>query len=613
MIEYFSEEKVPPSLAGFFDKLNQGKKTFSAESRNYEYASGIRVVLIEKTEYKTGQNPKSAQVEIICDSPESGLVKVILTNPWLDILKLAWKGSVLNMFNVKITKENSGSDSVVKRFNYTIHTTPGSLVVLEPDFLFDVTDISECFLNEGFNPNLFFLKKFVHSNPSAAMLGGNLINLCLDELFTNPEIEFTEIFQKGLAQKPLQTIYVALDQPNEFADLKFKVLSHFQNLKEIIHDLKYDYFSIEPTFISPKYGLQGRLDVMLEYESEPNRKNIIELKSGAAPNTNITQKLTGGQIVSTGVWNNNFAQTSCYNLLLDSTFTNRTGDSQILYSNTQNFPLRNAPNNIQKKQEILNLRNWLIALEYTISKGKNTIFNEFCLENFGIRQIYTEKDIKNFEIAYSSATPIETDYFNTFTSFITRELFASKTGSSVKPDDNGFSSLWKDSIIDKQQNFSILGFLKINYEESDFNSWYLCLNNSEKTSEISVLRKGDMCILYGMDDEGISNPVSQQIIKCAIKEITPLKIIITLRNKSVDKRFFQKTAFWALEPDCIDSNNKNLFQSLFNFLTTSSDKKNLLLGIKMPEINSKSQIQIEELNENQNDVLNKALSAKDYF
>ena len=48
----------------------------------------------------------------------------------------------------------------------------------------------------------------------------------------------------------------------------------------MLQSLSGEQQTTEPSFISPVYGLQGRLDLLVEHQKQPQRKDILELKSG---------------------------------------------------------------------------------------------------------------------------------------------------------------------------------------------------------------------------------------------------------------------------------------------------------------------------------------------
>jgi DNA replication ATP-dependent helicase Dna2 len=608
-LKNFTSSLIPQSIGNLLKDIRTKDNSYKFNKPKSEHISELKVVVIKINVHDDKNLKVKLKPELICESEQFGRIKLMLSDLWIAIYYICWEGSIINLFDVKIlSKPTSPIEDLI-----VITTTPNSLVVLEPDYLIDVTDLAECFTQKGSNHNLYFLKKFIQSGTKPSMVAGNLINSCFDELLNNNNVEFEEAYDRAIKIKPLQLFSIAAQNSSDIKIMKEKVAQHFENLKKIITNLNYDYFSIEPTFISPKYGLQGRLDVLLEYDDEINRKNIIELKSGSAPSPDYALQSAKGQTIRTGIWVNNFAQTTCYNMLLDSAYENRTGSSQILYSSAHENPLRNAPNIIQKKQDVMFLRNLIVANERALMLGNNSIFKNINPDDFGDRPSFTESHINEFAQTYFSATELERKYFHEYISFLLREIHSSKIGSNENINNNGFSSLWNDSLQEKENAFSVLSYLKLIPEESDFESFYLCFRTTDATTPISSLRKGDLCILYPINSDGQTNPVNQQIIKCTIKEISNVQIIISLRNKLFNKSFFEQAEHWVLEQDYIDSTNKGLFNSLYKFLKAPDEKKDLLFGLRQPEFIENSSFQNNELNSKQLKLLQSALSANDYF
>jgi hypothetical protein len=82
-------------------------------------------------------------------------------------------------------------------------TTENSLIVIEPDYLYDITDISQCFTNKGSNAYLYFLNKFFPKQTTYYTFLGNIINQILDILLIERGIGFEEIIQKAISKRIL--------------------------------------------------------------------------------------------------------------------------------------------------------------------------------------------------------------------------------------------------------------------------------------------------------------------------------------------------------------------------------------------------------------------------
>ena len=139
------------------------------------------------------------------------------------------------------------------------------------------------------------------------------------------------------------------------------------------------------------------------------------------------------------------------------------------------------------------------------------------------------------------------------------------------------------------------------------------MKRTDKTLKVSNFRVGDIAVLYPLESDGSSRPLQHQILKCTITEIDSEYIKVRLRNKQVNRNYFDEFHHWAVEHDLLDVGFNAMDQSLFNFLKSDPEKKNILLGLKKPEFSHIQPIRAEGLNEEQCERLTTAMSAKDYF
>ncbi len=601
LLETLYQIKPNDEIYDFLAKYESSLPFGASRKDKTERISFVSAVVRDKGQVYQVKGKNHA--EVFCSSDDIGDFTLLVSDIWFDIVKMVWKNALLNIFEIKkVSKEKE-----------IYATSINSLIILEPDYLIDVTDIADCFQNSGANIYLYFLKRYLKGRPSLPMVAGNIINSCFDELLDNSEADFQTIYYNALRIKPLQVFSIVKDNPNNAKYLKEIVLRQFLTLKEVIKSFNGGILSAEPSFISPVFGLQGRLDLLIEYEDQPNRKDIVELKSGKAPSPDLTITTESGFRIKSGLWHNHLIQTTCYNLLLDSAFDDRTGSSQILYSHTDIFPLRNAENIIGKKQEALLYRNWIIALEMTLLKGHYSLLDSLNPDDFGAKPSYMNQDIIDFANAYKSASQIERNYFQQFTSFISKEIYSSKCGFDSETDHKGFSSLWKSSPLEKELSYLIIPQLKLISEESDFDNLHLLFEVENSTNAVSAFRKGDMGILYPYRKESDYDVYKQQIIKCHIKDINSGKIKLSIRNKLFRRDILFDNEYFTFEPDYIDSTGKALFSSLYAFFSSSKTKKELILGLKEPEFADIEFEPREELTDEQNELLKSSLSAKDYF
>jgi DNA replication ATP-dependent helicase Dna2 len=515
---------------------------------------------------------------------------------WSELLHQVRKGNILNLINI-----------VLKDKYYT--TNFNTFIVIEPDYLYDASEISGSFYNSGFIPEYFVYQKLTRSSPNVKMIIGNIINYLFDALLFNSDESFDETYIKALKYRPLQVFAIAKLDPEAKLLMRNTARNHFDNLRIIVEIYRDKLKSIEPHFISPLFGFQGRLDLMLEYIGDNARKDVVELKSGKAPS--IDEKyFSKGNVFKTGLYLGHLAQATIYNLLLDSTFKNRTGASQILYSSDRKNPLRNAPNVRQIKLEMIKSRNRAFSFEQKLCDTENLV-KLLTLNVTDNIPPWVRSDISQFANNFKSLNSIEAKYFIHWFRFIYNELFAGKLGNNSEV--FGHSNLWKSSVEEKKLNNSVISGLKIDIGKSDFEKMHLWFNIEDSELQMYPFRKGDLCIIYPDDEDNDFNPRKGRLIKAAIKDLTNDAVIITLRNKLEFNIFRNLNQRWVLDSDYTDASVKSLFASLNSFIFSAPEKKSVILGQTEPRFNDELSVTYDYLSEQQNRILNSALNSQDYY
>ena len=482
--------------------------------------------------------------------------------------------------------------------------------VIEPDYLVDVSAISECFKDFGAEPLFYLLKKYLPFEYTKYLMIGNIANFFLDELMSNPEVTFKEIFPKVFRLNPLAFVLFENIEVREIMQTSQK---HFVNLKRMVlkdfaeNGIATEDCIIEPSFYSEWFGLQGRLDVF--YNNSENEKSaIVELKSGKPFKPNIY-----------GISANHFTQTLLYDLIIKSVYKGRLDPKNyILYSGIDDKNLRYAPRVKAQQYEALQLRNQLIAIEQSLINLKNqsetaTIFEKLKQGLFPELKGFMLRDIQAFEKVYQAMSPLEKEYFIAFSSFIAKEHHLAKTGVQGIENINGLAKLWLNDFKDKEEQFDIISHLKVQSHQTHSDDPLIVFEKTKLTNPLANFRKGDIAVLYPFQAKG--KPVlSSQIFKCTITSITNGKVEVRLRSKQFNNSVFEQDIFWNLEHDMMDSSFNSMYRSLFQFVQFDERKKRLLFTLEPPQ-NPDNQIfkTHNELTSEQSEILQKMVNAKDYF
>ncbi len=482
-------------------------------------------------------------------------------------------------------------------------------IVVEPDYLIDVSAVAECFSTPKPEPFLHLLKKFLPFETTKYRLLGNIANFFLDELMHQPDWIFQELFPKVFQISPLA---FSLFDNATIREIRQSCQLHFINLKKLVQqDLAEQQIAIaqcflEPTFYSETYGLQGRLDVFFQSE---DKSAIIELKSGKPflPN-------------AYGISGNHFTQTLLYDLLIQSAFGKGSEPaSYILYSGQAERPLRFAPRVRSQQYEALQVRNHLVALEWLLLKiGQagdlleqgQRLFGRLRPAAFPNVKGFAQKDLTAFEALWQGMNEAERKYFTAFAGFIAREHQLAKTGVQGLDSVNGQAALWLDTFERKQESFSIISHLQVSDNQANKDEPLIVFAKTEGTNPLANFRQGDIAVLYPEGD----SPLAQQIFKCTIIELKPETVTVRLRSRQFNLAIFEQFAYWNLEPDLLDSSFLAMYRGLYDFAQSTPAKRALLLGQMAPAwAQPLAWPHDPELTEEQHRILCKLLAAPDYF
>ena len=538
-------------------------------------------------------------------------------------VKKFWKGAQLFLVNIEIDDSE----------NYY-----PKLIILEPDYLIDISSIAECSQDYG-KSELFYLKsKFEPISNTKHIRLGNFANLVIDELFaenTGDEVTFNSAIKKDFQAYPFE--YTTCSDLNSSEKL-YKYLAdaevHFQNIKRVVEndlknqDVAIENSTLEPAFLCELYGIQGRLDI-LELSNSKKHQKIIELKSGGVPFPDD----------GVSIKPNHKSQLYLYYQLIallqnvDFHKVSSQIDGYILYSKIKDTNLRYDKPTLAQVQGILNLRNKIIVNEYYLTLNDISITKEIIAKitpnnlingsnvNTNFRQRYIEPQINDFINPIKQMSEVEENYFYSFINFIAKEQYLAKIGDSDNPNQqgNGLANLWLNSFSAKKERFEILYNLTISENLIDTEKKEITFLRTNKDNEFVNFRKGDICVLYPRNSENDS-VTSNQVFKCSIKELTKDIIVVHFRYKQRNTTFFTnfdnetKKGFWALERDFMDSSFRAMYKNLYSFISHPNVvKRQLILTTEKPIEGDKIEYQNSSFSEEQNRIIKKALSAKNYF
>ena len=519
-------------------------------------------------------------------------------------------------------------------------------IVIEPDYLMDVSAVSECFQSTGAEALFYLMRKFLPYRISIPLMIGNIANYFLDELMTNPDANFKESFPKVFRLNPLA--FCTMDN-KEIIQIMQKCQKHYVTLKQMVLQ-EFEKFQIqpkdcflEPSFYSETYGLQGRLDIF--YQQKQNLKEQLDKDKKLQSKAAIVELKSGKPFMANrhGISQNHYTQTLLYDLIIRSVFENRLDPANyILYSGQDIRQLRYAPLTKAQQYEAIQIRNQLVSLERQLShltfapeknrggtalKGSpislgNRLFRKLSPNRFPKVKGFLQKDLEKFEKVYSGMTALERKYFIAFSGFIAREHQLAKTGVQGISNINGLAALWLNTYEEKWSNFDIISFLKIKSNNTKADEPIIIFEKTADTNPLANFRKGDIAVLYPKQttryDKSVDSikqsVLSNQIFKCTLIDITKTEVIVRLRYRQFNTSIFEENEFWNIEHDMLDMGFNSMYRALYTFVQFSKDKKELLLTQRPPKLPNQQTISApKELTLEQQEIFKKIINANDYF
>jgi len=451
-------------------------------------------------------------------------------------------------------------------------------LVIEPDYLIDVSAVAERFQPDGVEPIGFLVKKFLPYETSSAALVGQLANYFLDRLMNEPAADFTALLKDTFRLFPL--VYAPMSDA-EVRDVCTKAQKHYQNLQHMVKEgfrqagIEPEHCVLEPSFFSPQYGLQGRLDLLYRCGG---RTAIVELKTGRAYRPN-----------SYGLSRSHFTQTLLYDLLVRSVFGAAVRpEKYILYSGAEENPLRFAPTVEAEQREALQVRNQLVAIDRLLTRIRPGQLEVPLLDRILKTAASVEgshhfvaRELAQFAAVYSSLSAVEKKYFNAFVGFIAREHWLAKLGTDAGDGRGGSATLWRSSLAEKEDAFSVLAHLQIAENRADQTEPVIVFRRTERTQPLANFRAGDLAVLYPADEKDASH---HQVIKCTVVALDAHRVTVQLRARQFNLKPFEDYPQWNLEPDVLESGFLSLYRGLFEWAKAPADLRRFWLCPDAPEV-----------------------------
>ena len=589
------QEAIPSFLVGKIPA--RGRTTENIQITNYRY---IRCIVRE-------WDDSTIQVAVTNqDSSEELLTVDYMNTPdYIDFSYLRptlREGMQLNLLDCTVTRKK-----VIPR-----------LIVVEPDYLIDISTIANCFESYGHHPLLFTVNRLTPRLSNKHIVLGNFAGSALDDIINHPaEYDIKETFRSNFKEKALD---YATCPDFDAASFKQDAERQVENIKEIVDEIFQTFDRekaiLEPSFVCERLGIQGRVDLMTT-----DLKLLVEQKSGK--NTFIERKYKnphGSLHVE-----KHYVQVLLYYGILQYNFqlSPKNAHIQLLYSK---YPLPDGLLEVEPLQklirEAIRFRNQAVATEFWMADNgfdrmlplltPQTLNVEKQNDNFYNR--YLLPQLTETLVPLHQLNDLERAYFTRMMTFVIKEQLVSKVGVQEGVG-NSNADLWNMPLAEKKETGNIYTGLTITKKErsSSFNGYDTITLAVPQQGEdfLPNFRRGDMIYLYAYKKNEAPDVRMSILFKGSLQEIHGDRLVVHLNDGQQNPDLISGDYF-AIEHAGSDIGGTSAIRSLYTFITSNEERRQLLLGQRVPCVD-KSLTLSRSYHPDYDEIILKAKQAQDYF
>lgn len=589
------QEAIPDTLV---DKLpTHGRITENIQIANYRY---IRCIV-------RAWDEQTIQVAVINQDSSEELLTVDYMNTaeYVDfsyLRSLLREGMQLNLLDCTVTRKK-----VIPR-----------LIVVEPDYLVDISSIANCFESYGHHPLLFTVKRMGERPNNKHIVLGNFAGSALDDIINHPtDYTIKDTFRSNFREKALDFATCP-----DFNAVEFKQAAEQQvaNIQEIVNELFQSFERekaiLEPSFVCERLGLQGRIDLMTT-----DLKLLVEQKSGKNIFIERQYKNPHGSLHV----EKHYVQLLLYYGILQYNFQLNPKDAHIelMYSK---YPLPNGLLEVEPLQklirEAIKFRNQAVATEYWMAEnGFHRLLPLMTPQVLNVEkqndvfyQRYLLPQLTEVLAPLHQLSELERAYFTRMMTFVIKEQLVSKVGAQEGVG-NSNADLWNMPLAEKKDTGNIYTELTITDKScsSSFNGYdTITLNVPQQGIDfLPNFRRGDMVYLYAYKKNEEPDVRKSILFKGSLQEIHTSSIVVHLNDGQQNPNLIAGEYF-ALEHAGSDIGGTSAIRSLYTFITSDVERRQLLLGQRAPRAD-KSLILSRSYHPDYDDIILKAKQAQDYF
>lgn len=505
---------------------------------------------------------------------------------WSYLRDLLYEGAQLNLVHPQMDE--------------TLGVIFPELIILSPDNLVNISSIAACFETYGITPYTYLLNKIRPSEDTEATLIGNFASQLLDEEMRGAADSYADSVKQFFSHHALSLL--TTDIQSHFHEECQSQRAHIHRAflemesEDVVKDFQREGVMLEPSFISPMLGIQGRMDLL-----QLDFRFLIEQKSGKSafpPPTHPHEKPRPQT--------KHYVQMLLYMALVRYNFPQRYEANHrhlsafLLYSKYEDClcGLGFAPELVF---QAIKVRNQIVRLEedcvHEGFKQLDSLTPALMNEKGIASNLWTQwqsPQIEQILRPIHTASPLERVYYFRFLTFVGLEQQLSKIGNGHNPD-GGFASVWLTPLSAKRQAGNIYDNLRLLEPTPDHTgevSSVVLGFCEDGCNDMANFRKGDIVMLYPYEKCGLPDASHSVVVRCSVMEIDTDRLHLQIRTPQSSNIFFRTYAegLWAIEHDFMDSSYSSRYRGLHAFLAAPQERRDLVLLQRQPSVDSSLQL-----------------------
>ncbi len=556
-------------------------------------------------------------VEVAQDADEKTL-RVDCTEPKYDYLRhLLHEGMQVNLIDVTA---QSDCDLCQTR-----------QVVVEPDFLIDISSLAACFTPYGHSPLVYTVNRLRKQANSQAILIGNFAGSALDDIINRGDnYDWRETFKNNFREKALE--YCTCTDLNQREPFHQEAQVQARNIRQAVDQLflsDYDRSKaiLEPSFVCEQMGLQGRIDLMTT-----DLRLLVEQKSGKNFAIDCGNPMAHGSMLAEP----HYVQLLLYYECLSRNFSlpYNSIDGRLLYSKyAMPAGLPRATYYRALIDEAMSLRNRIVATEFDMAQhGVASVIDQ--LQPLTLRTQPVNENLWNkwlYPQLCAITAPLHDmdaltrSYFCHMAHFVYREQLAGRLGV-VEGTGNAAADLWNMPITEKKETGNIYTGLRIadKQQSSTYNGYDTITLSVPNQGEdfLPNFRLGDAVYLYPYLEGAQPDVRKALLFRGALTAIHSSQLTVHLADGQQNPDIFEaaghrnipgsQPVLWCIEHAGAGNNATAALRSLQTLIADNTGKSQLLLGQREPQ-RDKTVTLSRAYNPSYDDMVLRAMQANDYF